>query len=402
MLAYSAFKMRSFIRSMVCIHEQVVLKISNSVFNQFLDITMIQNKEKQFLRLTPHFKCVEGLESHAAMAAYLLKDSLLTLVESARISLELVESLGGCCDMLRIRRLIQLGAEALRAEESSVNFKEAVEKCIDVKSHRSVRTVQDIRQTMNVLMRCEEGLSERSIRGISSEEWTRILQKAYGHSPSRFVKARANLSGVYTVAFKQGWCAENPVKRIDVPMLHERVIEPMPLSDIDRLMSTAQHPAQRDCLPAVALMLYAGVRPDELKRLSWQDIDWDEGELCLSARHSKTGGGRHIPLCRPLLSLLKRERVRGGGGAGGICPPRWKQRWQYLRQVAGFTHWVPDVLRHSYASYHAKMYRDLPCLQLAMGHRDCRLLLTRYVNLRGITKKSAQRFWQASWLNAAS
>ncbi|MFI3244575.1 MAG: tyrosine-type recombinase/integrase [Akkermansia sp.] len=295
--------------------------------------------------------------------------------------------------MLRIRRLIQLGADALKAEEASVSFAEAVEKCLAMKSHRSVRTVQDIRQTMNALMRCEKGLAERSVRGISSAEWSRILQKAYGHSPSRFVKARANLSGVYTVAYKQGWCAENPVKRIDVPELQERVIEPLPLESVEALMNTAQHPAHRDCLPAVALMLYAGVRPDELKRLSWLDIDWDEGELHLAARHSKTGGGRHIPLGRPLLALLKRVKM-----SGPICPKRWKECWQYLRQVAGFTHWVPDVLRHSYASYHAKMYRDLPRLQLAMGHRDCRLLLTRYINLRGISKRSAQVFWQARCL----
>ncbi len=381
---------------MVCIHKQVVLKIDNSVFNQFLDNIMIQTKEKQFFSLTPHFKCVEGLDKQVATAAYLLKDRVLSLVDSARLGLELVEALDGSCDILRIRRMIQLGAEALRAEESSVSFAKAVEKCLEVKSCRSVRTVQDIRQTMNALMRCEEGLSERSVRGIGSAEWTRILQKAYGHSPSRFVKARANLSGVYTVAFKQGWCTENPVKRIDVPKLQERVIEPLPLESVEALIKTAQHPAHRDCLPAVALMLYAGVRPDELKRLSWQDIDWDEGELYLAARHAKTGGGRHIPLARPLLALLKREKKMDS-----ICPKRWKERWQYLRQVAGFTHWVPDVLRHSYASYHAKMYRDLPRLQLAMGHRDCRLLLTRYVNLRGISKKSAQEFWQARWFRAS-
>ncbi len=369
------------------------------MFNQFLDIGMIQSKEKHFFTLTPHFKCVENRNKQMDAAAYLLQNSELSIVDSARISIELLEALGGCCDIHRIRRLIQLGADALQAEDVSVSFAVAVKKCLEVKAHRSVRTVQDIRQTMNALMRCEDGLSERSVRGISSAEWSRILQKAYGHSPSRFVKARANLSGVYTVAYRQGWCAENPVKRIDVPALQERVIEPLPLDAVENLMRTAQHPAHRDCLPAVALMLYSGVRPDELRRLSWQDVDWDEGELYLAARHSKTGGGRHIPLCRPLLSLLKRERVRYEGGAGAICPPRWKQRWQYLRQVAGYKHWVPDILRHSYASYHAKMYRDLPLLQLAMGHRDSHLLLTRYVNLRGITKKDAQKFWVAKWLN---
>ncbi len=75
---------------------------------------------------------------------------------------------------------------------------------------------------------------------------------------------------------------------------------------------------------------------------------------------------------------------------------------QQLRHAAGFKKWVPDVLRHSYASYHAKMYKDLPRLQLAMGHRDCHLLLTRYINLQGISKKILKAFgvgvgWQADY-----
>ncbi len=359
---------------------------------------MLQNTnhiEKQLLSLTPHFKCGVGNQEQLDAASYLLKDSGLSLSDSARLSLELLEALEGDSDLFRLRRLIQLGRQALGEAEASVSFAEAVERCLQVKQHRSERTLQDIRQTMNALMRAEVGLAERTVRGISSAEWIRILHKAYGHSPSRFVKARANLSGVYTVAFKQGWCSENPVKRIDVPVVKERVIEPLPLESVEALMKTARHPAHRDCLPALALMLYAGVRPDEVKRLSWSDVDYEDGELYLAARHSKTGGGRHIPLSRPLLHLLRREQKQGT-----ICPPKWKERWQYLRQVAGFAKWVPDVLRHSYASYHAKMYRDLPSLQLAMGHRDCRLLLTRYVNLRGISKRNAQLFWQARCLRS--
>ncbi len=79
---------------------------------------------------------------------------------------------------------------------------------------------------------------------------------------------------------------------------------------------------------------------------------------------------------------------------GAICPKGWVRRWRLLREAAGFSSWVPDVLRHSYASYHVKRYQDLGQLQLAMGHRDCRLLLTRYVNLRGISRADARVFWK--------
>lgn len=135
-------------------------------------------------------------------------------------------------------------------------------------------------------------------------------------------------------------------------------------------------------------MLYAGVRPEEVSRLSWDDVDWDDKVLYIDARHAKTGGGRHVPLLPPLIKILSQVK-----NTGAICPPAWSKRWRSLRKSAGFDTWIPDVLRHSFASYHAKMFHDLPQLQLAMGHRDCQLLLTRYINLRGLSKKSAKLFW---------
>lgn len=71
----------------------------------------------------------------------------------------------------------------------------------------------------------------------------------------------------------------------------------------------------------------------------------------------------------------------------------WRARWQQLRQDAGFSQWVPDVLRHTFASYYIKQHSDMTALQLSMGHRDQRLLMTRYINLWGISRRDAATFW---------
>ena len=55
--------------------------------------------------------------------------------------------------------------------------------------------------------------------------------------------------------------------------------------------------------------------------------------------------------------------------------------------------WVQDVLRHTYASYHAKLFRDLPRLQVNIGHRDISLLSSRYVNMSEIAKADAEKFF---------
>lgn len=347
--------------------------------------------ENQYLGLHAHSKCV--LQNSDSEAISLIRKSGLSLLDAARLCLALVEVAGGACRLPELQELVFTAARVQAERKRSVSFERAVCTCLHQKSHRSKRTLQDIRQTMNALIRFEPELAQRPICELSSADCLRVLQGAYGHSTARFIKARANLSGVFTVAYQHGWCGENPVKRIATPSLYERQIEPLKLAEVSRLLRQANRPEHRDCLPAVGLMLYAGVRPDELQRLAWEDVDWEEGVLYMRARHCKTGGGRHVPLVKPLLQFLKKGR-----GRGPICPKNWNRKWKQLRQLAGFDRWVPDVLRHSYASYHAKMYRDLPLLQLAMGHRDCRLLLTRYINLRGITKRDAQEFWKSASL----
>ncbi len=347
---------------------------------------MKQILKKQYFDLTTHYQCVRDAEICAALE--ILNDSGMRIVDAARLSLELLEATGGGADLSRLRRAVVLGAQQLTAEEHTISFDAAVQSCLTSKSHLSLRTQQDIRQTMNGLMRCCPDLPQRSIRSLTSRQCEQMLRLCYAHSISRFVKARANLSGVFTHAKQQGWCDDNPISRIPSPKIREREICALSLKEVDCLLRTARHPEHRDCLPAIALMLYAGVRPDELRRLSWGDVNWEEAELYIAPRHSKTGGGRHVPLVAKLMRLLKSAK-----STGEICPTGWIRRWQFLRQAAGFSSWVPDVLRHSYASYHVKYYKDLSSLQLSMGHRDSKLLLTRYVNLRGISRAAARAFW---------
>lgn len=330
-------------------------------------------------------------DKNAETALHLLKQSGLPLIEAARLVLDLVEagSVGGASGNLfqRCRRVVQLGGAAVQQEEHSVPFVDAVRYTLQVKQHRSARTLSDIAYYMRRLVRCAPWLEGRVLRALTPAECRQALQSAFP-TPSQQRKARAILSGVFTVGRRQGWCGENPVQVVEAPHVQEQEIAPLPLPEVRELLHTAQSPAHRRALPAVALMLYAGVRPQELTRLNWHDVDLEEQELCIAPRHSKTGGARRIPLSRPLVQLLARS-----AGVGRICPPNWRNRWQRLRQEAGFARWVPDVLRHTFASYYIKQHRDMTALQLCMGHRDQRLLMTRYINLQGITRRDAASFW---------
>ena len=80
-----------------------------------------------------------------------------------------------------------------------------------------------------------------------------------------------------------------------------------------------------------------------------------------------------------------------------ICPKGWTIKWRKIRRRAGWgsrkRSWMPDCLRHTYASYHAKHFKDYNLLQMEMGHRSSSLLRTRYLNMKGISVQTANRFW---------
>lgn len=290
-----------------------------------------------------------------------------------------------------LRGCMQRGVRQVLAEKSSLPFGEAVQRALLSAGNCSPRTTQDFRQCMKRLMETREELPPTLLNQLDASACAQLLHEAYPDSPVQRKKARACLSKLFSIGIRRGWCRENPISRIEVPRVREKQIEPLRMKEIKRLLATAQQPQHRPCEAALGLMLFAGVRPQEVTRLSWEDVDMEELEVVVPPRHSKTGGGRHIPICSSLHQLLLSHAPQQCRQP--ICPPNWENRWRALRKAAGFTHWQQDILRHTYASYYAKAFHNLPALQLYMGHRDVSLLLTRYVNLKGLKRREAEKFW---------
>ncbi len=346
---------------------------------------------------------------NATHTKHLLEGLPLRGSDTARLVLEAVEEMpelraaasrGKPELMQALRRVLREGIAAVRAQEKTVSFARAAEESLArrEKAGRRPTTLRDLRHFIRRLLRVP-GLSERPLRAMGTEECRRVLETAFAGSAHSFRKGRAVLHSIFAYGMRQQWCAGNPVAAVEVPAVVEREIVPLTLAECRQLVEVAKTPRFRDCLPALGLMLFAGVRPGEVARLSWADVHCEEGVLSIAARHSKTGGARRVELCPPLRRMLRRQRpAEPGHHRHPLCPPRWPRRWQRLRQVAGLAtcarRWVPDVLRHTFASYHALTHRNLPALQLQLGHRDARLLLTRYLNFNSLRHQNLPLFWQ--------
>ena len=280
-----------------------------------------------------------------------------------------------------VQRVLDTGIKTLEQQEHTVTLSVAAWASVEARKDLRPTTRRDLRHFVRRILRVE-GAADMPLRSMSTADCKRILAAAFGTSPSSYRKGRVILSSVFSYGIRQEWADSNPVTRIEVPAVQEKPIEPLAPEEVERLKATTCRPEFRDMRFSLSLMLYGGIRPTEVSRLQDGDINWEEGHVIIRPRASKTGGGRAVPL-RGVRGIRKRDRH---------IPRNWKRKWQALRRAAGFCHWVPDVCRHTFASYHAAYFCNLPELQLEMGHRDASLLMTRY--MAPALKKDAAAFWK--------
>lgn len=342
---------------------------------------------------TEEMDTIQITETESAALEVLRKTGIdvLTAALLAREALEV-----GRGRVKRARECLQLGAEQMQLREKTVSFGRAVEEAIAARKAKGLRerSIVDFRYLCRRLMRFNPSLSERKVRSMTPTDCRQYLARAFGNSVSQYKKARAIMSGVFSTSIRHGWCDSNPVAKVEVPVVREKPVRILEMEEIQKLLNCAEEKDKGVCLPAVAMMLYAGIRPHEVERLTWAQVDMAHGSISILAQHSKTGGARRVSIQRPLARLLK--KCPKGRADERICPRNWRQRWRHLRLAAGWgvggKSWTPDVLRHTFASYHLSHYRDYTTLQWEMGHRSSALLRTRYVDMSAIHHPAA--FWK--------
>lgn len=162
------------------------------------------------------------------------------------------------------------------------------------------------------------------------------------------------------------------------------VISIAPISQCAALLRACESPAERH---AVALLLWAGIRPDaedgEITRLQWECVG--AAEIYVPADVSKTGTDRHVPITPRLRRLL-----RGHETDGPVVPPNWKRVYQRLRKAAGIT--GQDTLRHTFASHFLAAY-GIDAARQAMGHTKTSDTLLRHYR-RAVTTEAGIRFFR--------
>ena len=188
----------------------------------------------------------------------------------------------------------------------------------------------------------------------------------------------------FSWAMRQGIIPDSPFSKLEPIRVPARPgIDVFTPEEARRLMQTAPD----DCKAAYAMLLFAGIRPVELTRLTWCAVR--DGFIHLTPDVTKTAQVRNVEIEPNLAAWLAAAGEHAPEES--ICPTNWKRKNHNTRREAGLAN-RQDTARHSYATYHLAKYHNRAALEENMGHTAGSAMLMRHYRAAA-TPAQAAEYW---------
>ena len=252
---------------------------------------------------------------------------------------------------------------------------EATRECVEAKrkSGCSWQYVENLSVALSLFTRAHNGLKVSDVTGPMVDTW---LHSGDWSAETRRTYLR-RLATFFAWSRKQGWCVSDPCVAVERPKRGDGAIHILTPDECRRLLNTCRE-IDPGLLPYFAIGLFAGLRPDEIKRLQQESVrgEWIE----VQAAKSKTRRRRLVEIHPTLKAWLAL-----GGEIGWT---NWRRRWRVVREKAA-VNWAADIMRHSFCSY-AYPIHGAHWTSTHAGHSE-QVLFAHYREL--VTVENAKEFW---------
>ncbi len=175
---------------------------------------------------------------------------------------------------------------------------------------------------------------------------------------------RLYIGVMFSFAKKRGYIHANPV--LEVEAVNARREHEVPILTPEQLQALLRHSPTR-LRAYVVICAFAGVRPEECRRLRWDAIR--QGAIYVGKGQTKTVG-RRVPVVPALQAWLDFF----GPQAGPVCSPlsTWRKDFRAATMAAGWGRgtWPQDALRHSAISYWLAVEPNRAAVALWSGNSE--------------------------------
>jgi len=264
---------------------------------------------------------------------------------------------------------------------------------------RSARYLKDLRLKLSSAFAGDARFTGRPIHEITHAEldgWLRASDDWSAVTRNNYATA---LGVLFSFALRRHYVLKNPAAELESASV--KSVKPGILSTAEAQSLLAS--ASSDFVPAIAIGLFAGLRPEaELWHLDWRAIDLKERLIDVTVSKN-SASHRFVKITDNLAKWLKAH----GKDSGAVCPKgdAYHSRLQKARAVAAekltasqipadsLVDWPQDAMRHTFASMHYAHFKHAHETAEAMGHANGLRIFFRHYRNR-VKPVEAAAFWR--------
>ena len=272
---------------------------------------------------------------------------------------QLVEAMTKLKGVSTLREAAELSRNHHTKSVASVPVQQAVAEFMEVKqteglSHLYLRDLRTRLARFAEYFKCP-------VAAVTTPDLVRFLNQVGGGRRNR----RNHLTTIGTLFNHCKMMGHLPdghpgISKIPKPRKDPREIA---IASVD-VMRTLLGTTNTDVMMAVALGGFSGLRSEEIKRLRWEHIMFDQGHIEVMAQHAKTGVRRLVPLTDNLRAWLMPHRKREGKVIGYVNLSNQFEKVAKKLKVQ----WKRNFLRHSFISYRVAVVKNLPQVAMEAGN----------------------------------
>lgn len=220
-------------------------------------------------------------------------------------------------------------------------LRKAIDEVVKAKraANRRETYLTELERYLNLFAKGREQVAVGSFKLDDVQDWFARRHEA----PATKGSSIGKLSALFDFCYRKGYVVENPCRRLEKVHIEVGVPKIFTVKQCRALMDAA-HEVDPGFTAELALGLFAGLRPAEIGRISWDVVMPERKLLTVDAAAAKKRHRRLVPLNDTCLAWLKLK---------GEIPVQTNRRRRLAKicKQAGIKEWPHDVLRHTAASH---------------------------------------------------
>ncbi|MGA3268089.1 MAG: tyrosine-type recombinase/integrase [Verrucomicrobiota bacterium] len=322
-------------------------------------------------------------QSEMMLRATRLTDSQISLAEKA---FALVEDER---DVLRgIRYFLDHGkqldvTESKTADEAFDSFK----KWLDGKPDSTGNGICQLRPVSRAGLRQRverfvDGLGLIQLADISADDVERHLTQLPGGLTNKDgVKRSISRFFSWCMERPRQWRRDNPAALVKIELPEKGEPQILNVDQCEKLLRACE---KNGLAVYTAISLFAGLRPWEVRRLAWDNINLEDGEIRINGSTSKTGRSRIVPISPALAAWLKAYKGKP------VFKTTFVAKLRDARAAAGIKSWCKDIMRHTAISFACRQHDSF--IDVANNFGNSESIIRRHYQSR-VSSADAKRFF---------